>query len=239
MKNYSSDIAIQVNKVFETTGSDLIKERYELELIEVFSYIYAINYLKNKVELKKYFDSTFFKITYSCLLESYSLILNNYSRGSSLVLRSALENFTKHIIHIVNSEYNEVYPINDRSYSINKTTLEKVINERIKENFKQLSKEINGKMEREYRILSGLSHSLTPESINNTLNYFFDLRNVNDENVSLVLGKLKEVCMLIFSLLVILCEPSFKLWNKDELENILLIVFGRRKTSSYINKIKT
>lgn len=238
MKDYNSDIQSQLNKILATSRNKMIKNEYKIELDKIFSDIYAINYLRNKAETKRYFNTNYFKVTYSCLLESYSLILNNYPRGASLVLRSALENFIKHIINIINSEYGKSYDINDRSYSSNKVTLEKIISDVLKPSFKKINIEINGQMERQYKELSGLSHSLTPESISNTFEYFFDLDNLNRKNVDVVIDKFTQVSRVIFSLSVILCEPSLKLWEMDELEGILNIVFGKRKRETYIKKIK-
>ena len=238
MKDYNKDIDLQFAKILATSRSEMMKSKYSEELAEIFSAIYAINYLRNKVETKRYFNTTYFKITYSCLLESYSLILNNYPRGSSLVLRSAVENFIKHVINIINSEYNKSYNINDKSYSANKATLEKIISDVLKRSFEEINKGINGQMERQYRELSGLSHSLTPESISNTFNYFFDLDNVNKKNVDLVIVKFTQVSRLIFSLSIILCEPSLKLWERDELDGILNIIFGKRRRETYIKKLK-
>lgn len=236
MKDYNKDIDSQIAKILLNSRSEIIKSKYKQELYKIFSAIYAINYLKNKAETKRYFNTKYFKITYSCLLESYSLLLNNYPRGSSLVLRSGLENFIKHAINIINIEYNQIYSINDRSYSVNKGTLEKIISDVLKSSFEQINKEINGQMEKQYRELSGLSHSLTPESISNTFDYFFDLDNVDKNNVDVVIVKFTEISSLIFSLSIILCEPSLKLWEKDELEGILNIVFGKRKRDTYVKK---
>lgn len=238
MKDYNKDIDSQVEKILSTSKNEEIRCKYNIELREIFSAIYAINYLKNKVETKYYFNTNYFKITYSCLLESYSLLLNNYPRGSSLVLRSGLENFIKHTISIINTKYNKTYSINDRSYSANKATLEKAISDVLKSSFEQINKEINGQMERQYRELSGLSHSLTPESISNTFDYFFDLDKVNRNNVDIVIVKFTEISKLIFSLSIILCEPSLNLWEKNELEDILNIVFGKRKRDTYVKNIK-
>ena len=156
-----------------------------------------------------------------------------------MVLRSSLENFIKHIIDIVNSIHQKKYDINDRSYSCNKSTLEKIIDNELKDDFGEISKAINSQMERIYRKLSGLSHSLTIESKSNILDYIFDLDSINNKNIELVINNYKEVSKLIFSLSVIICEPSLKLWEKNQLETVLRWVFGTRKTKTYISKLKS
>lgn len=239
MRNYNKDINIQIDDIFNKIGNEEVKKQYREELKKIFFNIYAINYIKNKPETNKYFNTEYFKITYSCLLESYSLILNNYQRGAGLVLRSSLENFIKHIIDIVNSIHQKKYDINDRSYSCNKSTLEKIIDNELKDDFGEISKAINSQMERIYRKLSGLSHSLTIESKSNILDYIFDLDSINNKNIELVINNYKEVSKLIFSLSVIICEPSLKLWEKNQLETVLRWVFGTRKTKTYISKLKS
>ena len=122
---------------------------------------------------------------------------------------------------------------------MNKTTLEKIIDNEFKEDFKQNGKEINGKLERIYKNLSGLSHSLTQESKSNTLDYFFDLDEINKDNIELVIVKYIEVSYLLFSLSIILCGPSLKLWDRNHLEMLLRLVFGKRRSNTYIKKIKS
>lgn len=238
MKNYNLDMSNQFEKILGTSNHEILKASYRNELEKIFCIIYAINYLKNRVEVKRFFQTDYFRIAYSCLLEAYSLLLNNYSRGSALVLRSALENYLKHTLKIINELYEESYKINDRSYSVNKGEFEKVINNILKVSFKQECKTINGKMEAEYKQLSGLSHSLTPESINNTLYFFFDINDINKKNIDIVIDKFIKVATQIFSLSIILCEPSLRLWDKMELETLLDFVYGSKKKNSYIKMIR-
>ena len=238
MKNYNEDITYQFEKICDNFTYKIVSDEYEEDMKRIFSKIYAINFLKNKVETKKFFSTEYFKIVYSCLLESYALILNNYIRGTSLVLRSSLENFIKHLIETINHLYNQNYNIDDRVYGKNKITLEEIINNMIKDELKGDSYSINSRMESQYRSLSGLSHSLTQQSRDNIVDYFSSLNKINKPNIELVIGKFDLVLDSIFELSIIICEPSLKEWDSFELEKILKIVFGQRKSESYKLKLK-
>lgn len=238
MKKYNEDITCQFVKICDKFANKIVIDEYEEDVKKIFSKIYAINYLKNKVETKKFFSTLFFKIVYSCLLESYALILNNYTRGASLVLRSSLENFIKHIIETINNLYNQNYNINDSIYVANKKTLSEVINNIIKDELKADANSINSRMESQYKTLSGLSHSLTEQSKNNIVDYFSNLNEINKSNMELVISEFDLVLDLIFELSIIICEPSLKKWDSFELEKILRIVFGKRKSNTYKLKLK-
>lgn len=238
MKMYNEDIMRQFETICDTFPTKIVIDEYKDDLKKIFSKIYAINYLKNKIETKKFFSTEYFKIVYSCLLESYALLLNNYLRGSSLVLRSSLENFIKHIIETINNLYAKNYNINDRVYVENKVTLGKIINNTIKEELKIYADSINSRMESQYGRLSGLSHSLTVQSRGNTVDYFFYLNKIDQSNMELVINEFDLILNSIFELSVIICEPSLKNWDSFELEKILGIVFGKRKSKTYKEKIK-
>lgn len=238
MNYYIKDRNKQFNSILNTMVSKEIISKYEPELKKVFSTIYCINYLKNRTELERFFKTQYFDITFSCLLELFSLLLNNYPRGALLVLRSSLENFIKHIIQEYNQLLSKEYKINDRSYTVNKTELEKIIKNNSKESLKNESITLNSKMETSYKKLSGLSHSLTLESKNNILNYFSDINVVNDDNIIFAINHTKDVSQSILSFSVILCESSFKYWDSCELKKILRLAFGERKSQTYIRNIK-
>ncbi|MCC0658303.1 hypothetical protein IC175_17240 [Clostridioides sp. ES-S-0123-01] len=238
MDYYIKDMNNQFNNILKIMTNTGISDVYESELRNIFSSIYSINYLKNKIELRHFFETQYFDITFSCLLESFSLLLNNYQRGALLVLRSSLENFIKHIIQEYNQLLSEEYKINDRSYTANKVELEKIIKNNSKWSLKNESRSLNSRMENSYKKLSALSHSLTSESKNNILNYFSDINVVNDDNIRFAINNTIEVLQSIFSFSIIICESSFKYWDSYELNKILKLVFGDRKSQTYIRNIK-
>lgn len=238
MENYQIDIDSQFSTILDSSYFNSVKNEFKDELYIIFKHIYLINFLKNRIELEKFFESEYMNISMSCIIESFSLIINNYPRGSSLVLRSSLENFLKHLI-LKHSSLKEITPnVNDRNYTANKNTYDNIINNHFKDIFKFESKGINSKMESHYKKLSGISHSLVTESRNNLLMFFSDLDNVDSNNISHVLDLFSKIVVCIVENLVILCEPSLKHWEYKELEKLLLIVFGTRKTKTYLTNIK-
>ncbi|WP_039652370.1 hypothetical protein [Clostridium tyrobutyricum] len=237
--SYSEDAIKQFKLILNQYGNTNIKEIYRDNLMKVFCTIYAINYLSNRIDLQNFFNSNYYKISFSCLLESFSLILNNYPRGTSLVLRSSLENFIKHLIETSNNINGKQYSIHDRSYSRNKKTMEEVINNEYVSSLKEKSISLNSQMETQYKRLSGLSHSLTIESKNNIVKYFSDIAVLNKDNLDTVFEKLFAVLDQIFSFCIIICQPSLKEWDSHELGKILKMTFGARKTESFKKMLKS
>lgn len=239
MKSFKEDIEEQLDFWLINNCIGEIKNKYEAELREIFECVYMLNYLANRIELKKNFQTKYFNITISCLIEAFNLLINNYCRGASLVLRSSLENFIKHILKVYSdNESNFVININDRSYTANKTTLDKVINNYISLEFKDKCESINSKMEAEYRKLSAISHSLVVESENNIFKYFDDIKKVNEVNISLVINHFIDITKYIYSFSLIINEKSFIQWEYNTLREILNIVFGSSQTKTYLKKFK-
>lgn len=239
MENFKLDIEQQLVEVLRRNTMVDIKDIYGDDLKEIFSCIYMINYLSNRVELKKNFTSKYFEVTMSCMIEAFDLLVTNHVRGSSLVLRSSLESFLKHILEVcIYNIDDKSYKINDRCYNANKITLDNIINNYIKESFRGKCISLNSKMETKYGKLSGISHSLVVESTSNTLLYFEDLSKVNKQNIELIIKYFIEISKCVFSFCIILCEKSFKNWNSDELKKILTVIFGKNQSKTYLCKLK-
>lgn len=236
--SYYEDAISQLDLLLKTNGNNEIKNNFKTKIEKVFLRIYTINYIANRIEVKDKFDSDYFKISFSCLLESYSLVLNNYPRGALLDLRSSLENFIKYVIYILNNSNGFTYFINDRSYTANKGTLDEIIDKIYDDILKSECTSLNSKMENEYKRLSGLSHSLVPESKNNIINYFSDIKILNEDNINIALEKIANIAEFIVSFCIIVCQPSIKNWESSELQKLFRLSFGKRKTETYIKALK-
>ena len=236
--SYYEDAIEQFELILNSNGNENLKDIYRDELRKIFLGIYSINYLSNRIEIENLFRSNYYSVSFSCLLESFSLIINNYPRGSSLVLRSCLENFIKHIMETLNIIYKSNYIINDRSYSKNKKTLETIINDNYVYSLKEQSISLNGKMETLYKNLSALSHSLVPESRNNTIIYFSETNVVNESNLDIVFEKFLSIVNQVFSFCIIICQPSIKYLASVDLQKLFRMVFGRKKTLSFLKILK-
>ncbi|MEK4181357.1 hypothetical protein NSQ61_17970 [Aeribacillus sp. FSL K6-1121] len=227
----TEDCQRQLDSILKLINTDQVINYNFPDIKKGFSYLYVINYLSKRVELKRFFNTTYYHVSYSCLIEAFHLILENYPRGSALVLRSGLENFLKHTIEI-SGEGN--YKINDRSYTANMNTLEKIINKEVQEKYRKLFRRTNAQMFTVYRELSGLSHSLTVESKSNILRYFTDVKMINKQNIDFVIEKLVVTLeyLLICSLLI--SRSSLEKWVRDNLNEILRVAFGQKRTEKFL-----
>lgn len=230
--SYYEDSIKQLQTILDIHKEDLVKNKFSKKIKDIFNKIYAINYLSKRIEVRNNFKNDYYDVCFSCLLEAFSLIIKNYPRGASLVLRSCIENYQKFIIeyHNINKLFN-IYSIDDRSYSANKATLDKVIKFSYKDKLQEKGLSLNTKLQEKYSRLSGLSHSLVPESRNNTLKYFSDLSILNVEMVNKVLEELSEISTHIFIFQTIICKDSLKLWDRNELSKLFRLVIRRKTTA--------
>ena len=225
------DCNTQLQKILRNTNSDLIKNYNTTNIEKCFSYLYIINFISKKIELKRFFKTKYYIVSYSCLIESFVLLLENYPRGSSLVLRSALENFIKSVIEISGEGK---YPINDRSYGENRKTLDKLIEQEYPQKYREIFKRTNAQMHSTYGKLSGLSHSLTPESQNNLLEFFSDVNVLNKENIDNVFNKLLSILEYIFMCSLLISRSSLENWERSNLNEILGFTFGKKRTANLL-----
>lgn len=237
--SYYEDAINQFESILYNRGNQNVKDLYKDKLKKIFLGIYSINYLSNRIELDNFFSTDYYNISFSCLLEAFALILNNYPRGSSLVLRSSLENFVKHIIETSNKIYTSNYDINDRSYTENKKTLENIIKDKYEMSLKERSIRLNSQMECYYKRLSALSHSLIPESKNNTISYFSEVSIINNVNLDIVFDKHLEIIKAIFGFSIMICQSSLKNWESVDLQKILRMVFSKGKSERLLKSIKS
>lgn len=240
--NYIEDAKNQFNNICKDYPNKVVNI-YKDEIIKIFYSIYELNYLCNRIELRKFYNSNYFDVSFSCLLESFSLILDNYPRGATLVMRSSLENFLKYIIEFYNKygKFEEFY-IDDRKYTCNKVTLNNIIEKmnsigKISNEVKSECISLNGKMEMFYKKFSGISHSLVPEN-RNTISYFDEIRMIKENHIKTIIDNLKEIVNIFVSFALILGIESFKNWNLEDLREVVEISFGKKKTKTYIKLIK-
>ncbi|KYC62070.1 MAG: hypothetical protein SOI41_02700 [Heyndrickxia coagulans] len=225
------DYQDQLNILVKNIEGNMVFSYKRSELERCFSFLYLINFLSKRVELKRFFDSKACLVSYSCLIEAFMLLIENHPRGSSLVIRSAIENFIKNIIKITGGGE---YYINDRSYGENIKTLNSIIENHVPEKYKPLFNKTTAQISRLYYLLSGLSHSLTPESEKILLNYFSDTRSINTENIDTVTDNYLSALEHIFTLSLLICRNSLEIWERENLEEIFRIVYGKKRTQTLL-----
>lgn len=207
--------------------------KFSPETEGIYKNIYTINYLSKRRELKRFFDSDYFRITYSSLLEAFHLALNSYFRGSAYIIRNSLECYFKFSIQIAKKDS---YSINDRVFVENKKTFHKLAEEVYPPYFKDLVIGNISRLEKIYSDFSGLSHSLTTSSIQSVLLYFSDVGN----NIALkdeILKNLKLYTDYMIQNFLSLLYPSFIKWDKLELEELFTFVFPRKAVKRYLSFI--
>lgn len=219
----------QFKQVTSNINNKSIIETHSEDVKKAFSYLYIINFISKKVELKRFFNTTYYNVSYSCLIECFTLLLEGYPRGSALVLRSSLENFVKSVIEVVGQG---TYSINDRSYSVNRQTLDNIIENEYPEKYKALFKRTNAQMHNLYGKLSGLSHSLTPESQNNLLKFFSDISITSKDNIDTVVEKFLSILEYIFQASLLVARTSLEVWERGNLEEVVSFVFGKKRSAS-------
>ncbi|PGO26295.1 hypothetical protein CN982_18330 [Bacillus cereus] len=210
-------------------------QTYKEETFMLFSKLYALNYLTNRVEVSSSFESSYYNVTSSCLIESFSLLIENHPRGCLLVIRSGLENFLKHLILAFGDS---THKIHDRQYVVNKNTLDKVIEATIEERLQSFIQTINEQLLSQYKQLSGLSHSLVPQSKDTIVNYFSELKIVKQENIDLAIKNYEKLISYIFDTCVIFTTKSLKQWEYSLLDELLSLTYGNKKKTSMLNLIK-
>lgn len=234
MTSYYQDASEQFDKIISKKNSILLNNKYTIPIKKIFLKIYAINYIQNRVEVRKRFTSDYCKVGFSCLLEAFLLILDNYIRGSELVLRSSLENYLKFIIYSLDNEKE----INDRSYTINKTRLTIIINSKFSGYFRRRADSINGSMEANYKKLSAISHSLVTESKQNMITYVNQIDIINEQSTNSVINRFDDILKYVLEYYVIICKDSMRKWITDDLNKLLRLSFSKGKVDNLIFELK-
>lgn len=200
----------------------------------LFNKIYFINYIKNRIENRKLFNSIYFDVTFSCLIEGLVLFSQNYLRSCSLVLRSSIENYAKHILFI-NGE-----SIDKKVYINNKNKIDSVISKSLLPSRIKLSvQKLNDILLSHYKKLSGLSHSLTVESTRLTFSFTTDLDIINSDNIKYVAKYFNSILDSIIYVILIQTRGFLNLhFSEYDLKKILLTFMGDKRSKRFISIIK-
>lgn len=231
MMNLYNILEDEYNKVTNRYSNSASLTYNKNEVKKLFSFLFTINFLKNRIELKKnFFSNKYFEITYSCLMESFLLVLDAHYRGSLLVARCALENSIKHSMSV-----NNIPNISQRSYTENYNTFKchKTPNEQLN----LLITKNNERKKTLYSKLSGISHSLTPDSLNLNIEYLLYKQKENPPSNE-TLDKLTKCYEYIFLDFLFISYYSIEQWDSDLLLNILKIPFGKKRSMSLLKSIK-
>ncbi|WP_071458579.1 hypothetical protein [Bacillus massilinigeriensis] len=213
------------------------------EIKKIFGYIFVINYLKNRAETKRYFGAEY-NMTFSLLLESTFALLTGQCRSSLLLLRSAQEaNF-----RFVLERERELMLRQDSTLSFESLDF------RFIETKRKFTKDLQNSIDRGkfsdyynsiertytlYNKLSGVVHSQSKNMPVMSVEYFSSLHKETiidkQEFFNLFSATLNEMFLLTFFML----RESLKKWDSYVLFDLLIILYGKKRSQSLIKLIKT
>ncbi|QGG51432.1 hypothetical protein [Lysinibacillus pakistanensis] len=220
-------------QLFSQNEFELSKDTHVEIVRQIFNKIYFVNYLTSRIEVRSNYDSNYFKVTRSCLIEAFILFSQNYLRASSLVLRSSIENFIKHLLQLQSQK------INNRVYIENKNEMDNYLSSiSAPVNLKTSLLKINEKLLSLYKNLSGISHSLTNESKSFSINFTTEIKELSFENINKVHKNLDDYLDLLILIIIILNKSSLKHLPTFEINSMLRLVMGNKRTARLLKIIK-
>lgn len=226
---YIEDIDIQYNALLEAMNIPLKPSNKKYFLI--FKEIYAIKLLIGRPELQKFIANDYTDAYFNFIIEAFICILRNEKNASSLLLRSAIENFLKLVLTSLDLK------INDRSFSVNHKTLSNFLNE---DSYTNISIEANAStLQRQYSNLSAISHSFT--NLNNQSIAKSFTRSLTS-TIDSTDGIIQSWCIVLkstFTILIMLSSQSIKFWDTDDISNYLKLVMGEKAKNSMIANLKS
>lgn len=212
------------------------------EFRNIFSYIYALNYLKNKVETKNYFGSEF-QMTFSLLLESFYALLNGQCRGALLLLRSAQEANFKFVLEkergvMLNNDPTLKFKSLNFRFSETQSQftndLKRCLDEK---DFKEYYKSVERNLTL-YKRLSAVVHSVSKNTPIMNVAYFSSLHNNTIIDKDKYFKLFHDVVDKIFLLNYFLIRESLINWDSYILKDFLRIMYGKRRAKTLIEIVK-
>lgn len=208
----------------------------------IFGYIFSLSYLKNKAETKNYFDSEF-DMTFSLLLESFYALITGQCRGALLLLRAAQEANFKFVLEkergvMLNDDPTLEFQKLDFRF---KETKRKFINDlKIcldEDDFSEYYDSVEKNLFF-YQKLSAVSHSVSSGTPITNVEYFSSLHNNTIIDRAEYFKLFDNVVDKIFLLNYFLIRESLINWDSYILEDLLRIMYGKRRTKTLIEIVK-
>lgn len=236
--DYNKNCDEQYKKIkLSNTNLKRLDENKQKCVYDIFKALYLLNLLKNSVELKTDCNNIYFKNAFSCLIESFILMIDNQIRAAYLVLRSSIESFMKFIIlKLRETVENFNYKIDDRSFSKNKNTIDHIITNNDYLNIFGTSSLILT-LKNKYGCFSSLSHSSTDLIENFNPEYLLNAKNISDSSLMLFYKHFLETIIVYIKLFIPIFISSFKEWDSSSLTCKLELILSRNQASKLIKKI--
>ncbi len=231
-------------KILMNSGAfnrDFLEENHS-EIKKIFNYIFLINYFKNRVETKNYFNENY-KMTFSLILESSYALYTGQCRAALLLLRSAQETNFKFVLEQERGEILKVDPsktFDPLNYRFNETKtkflkdIEGVIS---KTDFGEYYCTIERNLTY-YKKLCGVVHSESTNipvlNVSYYSNLYLDTILDKEDYFKLYTNTLNEIFALIFFLL----RERLEKWDTYDLLGLLHLIYGKKKAARYIGIVK-
>lgn len=209
---------------------------------DIFGYIFSLNYLKNKAETKNYFGSEF-EMTFSLLLESFYALITGQCRGALLLLRAAQEANFKFVLEkergiMLNDDPTLEFEKLDFRFKETKTKFIKDLKKCLDEDdFSEYYVSVERNLNL-YQRLSAVSHSVSKGTPITNVEYFSSLHNDTIIDKDDYFKLFHDVVDKIFLLNYFLIRESLINWDSYILQNLLRIMYGKRKTKTLIEIVK-
>lgn len=216
---------------------------YYRDSLKIFKHIYLINHFKNRVETKRFFDSTFDR-AFSLMLESIFLLYSGHIKAAMIILRSSQEMILKSIIYqerqwIESFNLETQFEELDFRYTENKRRLKKDIKPYLSEEFYNLYSSKIDQSQTFYKELSGIVHSGNKAMDFKLYEYFSSLLeedNISDEGLKLYIKILKNITELICFMM----RDSLEKWDTYELEDLFSLTINKEKSrKNFIGILKS
>lgn len=228
-------------KTIDTINQNFLLE-HENQLKKVFGFVFSINYLRNRVETKKYFSKDYNK-AFSLLLETTYSLLSGQCRSALLLLRASQEANYRFVLErereFINSIDSSVtfQPLNYRFVETKQKFMSDLQPYVDPEDFKEyyLSIERNLTL---YKKLSGIAHLGTQNEPVVSVEYFSHLYEDTLINKSEYFNLFNSVLREMFIIIFYMVRQSLNKWDTYVLYDLLNIMFGKKKSETLINTIK-
>lgn len=226
---YVADINTQYTKLLEFMNNNI--EISSDICFTIFKKIYAIKLFISRPEPKRFIANKYTDAYFNFIIEAFISTLRNEKNASSLLLRSAIENFLKLTLESLNLN------INNRSFSTNHTTLNNSLIEDTYVN--NLIKSNASTLQRQYSNLSVISHSFTNLDNKSIFKSFSQSLKSNINESDELFKSWTEVLKSTFIIMVMLSSDSIKNWDTDDISNYLKLVIGEKKKNKILYEIKS
>lgn len=225
---YIEDINDQYSKLLKYMNIPIksLNDNY----FPIFKKIYAIKLLISRPELKIFIVNDYTDAYFNFIIEAFICILRNEKNASSLLLRSAIENFLKLTLETLNLN------INNRSFSENHKKLNGFLDETI---YIQLTIKSNAStLQRHYSVLSAVSHSYTNLNKQAIFKSFTNSLKTDISKSDTIIKSWNEVLDSTFIIMIMLSSTSIKKWDTDDISNYLKLIMGEKKKNKILKNIK-